>query len=207
MVYLAAALIGSAIPSGSKEMPEKQNYGVTVYIFTGTIHSDLILPIHTDQWHWDRFLASGHVERKGRYDQFVAFGWGDRDFYLHTPEWSDLTVGTALGAVAGGNRPVMHVNFLRRPVVGESVHRLTIAPEQYDRLVDFVASSFSTNGSDSLQPIQGFAYGQSDLFYEAKGRYHLFYTCNTWTARALKAAELPAPLWTPFPIGITWHME
>jgi hypothetical protein len=44
-------------------------------------------------------------------------------------------------------------------------------------------------------------------FYNAKGRYSLFYTCNTWANQALKSANQKAALWTIFDFGIFQHYK
>jgi len=48
-------------------------------------------------------------------------------------------------------------------------------------------------------------YGKNDVFYEARGRYHMFFTCNTWANNALKKSGLPAALWAPFDKGIFYQ--
>ncbi|MFM7854609.1 MAG: DUF2459 domain-containing protein [Flammeovirgaceae bacterium] len=45
-------------------------------------------------------------------------------------------------------------------------------------------------------------YWDNDSFYEAKGTYNLFFTCNTWVNEGLKKAGLKACLWTPFDSGL-----
>jgi len=39
--------------------------------------------------------------------------------------------------------------------------------------------------------------GANSLFYPARGKFHLFNTCNSWTARALKAAGYPLGMLDP----------
>ena len=46
-----------------------------------------------------------------------------------------------------------------------------------------------------------------DAFYDAKGKYSLFYTCNTWANCALKAANQKASLWTVYDKGIFCHYK
>lgn len=50
-------------------------------------------------------------------------------------------------------------------------------------------------------------YGKTDAFYEAKGKYSLFKTCNTWTNNALKASEQRACVWTIFQSGIFYQLN
>ena len=48
-------------------------------------------------------------------------------------------------------------------------------------------------------------FGATDAFYEARGRYSPFFTCNTWSNLALKRAGLPCCVWTPFARPILRH--
>ena len=50
-------------------------------------------------------------------------------------------------------------------------------------------------------------YPQLNSFYEAKGSYSFFYTCNTWANNGLKAMGQKAALWTPSDFGIFQHYK
>ncbi len=50
-------------------------------------------------------------------------------------------------------------------------------------------------------------YTQQDCFYEAKGTYSMFYTCNVWTSNTLKAAGIKIGVWTPLESGIVGQLE
>ena len=43
------------------------------------------------------------------------------------------------------------------------------------------------------------------MFYEAVGPYSAFYTCNSWTGRALREAGVKTGLWTPLSQSIMWR--
>ncbi|MEM7560840.1 MAG: DUF2459 domain-containing protein, partial [Planctomycetota bacterium] len=47
--------------------------------------------------------------------------------------------------------------------------------------------------------IEGYAYTQTDAFFEAKGNYHSLNTCNSWVGRALRSAGIKAPWFSPMP--------
>ena len=64
---------------------------------------------------------------------------------------------------------------------------LPIDDENFGRLVDFIDASFERSGAARAASTGPGLYATS-LFYPAKGRFHLFNTCNTWTARVLAAA-------------------
>ncbi len=46
-----------------------------------------------------------------------------------------------------------------------------------------------------MSPAKGF--GLTDAFFQAKGRFNIFYTCNEWLGRQLRAAGVPMGIWTP----------
>ncbi len=66
---------------------------------------------------------------------------------------------------------------------------LQLEIDGYDRLLDFIANSFHKN--DQREIVQQ-AYGRlgDSQFYQARGWYHLFNTCNNWVARGLREAGL-----------------
>ncbi|MFM8613524.1 MAG: DUF2459 domain-containing protein [Alphaproteobacteria bacterium] len=75
---------------------------------------------------------------------------------------------------------------------------MTILPFAVDtdalrRLLDFLRNSFDRAGAGRAVVTARGTYPFS-LFYPATGRFHLFNTCNTWTAQALTAMGLGASL-------------
>jgi hypothetical protein len=52
-------------------------------------------------------------------------------------------------------------------------------------------------------PLLGRGYGPADVFYEARGPYNVFFTCNEWTGAALRAAGIRMGRWTPLSQSVT----
>ena len=81
--------------------------------------------------------------------------------------------------------------------------RLTLTPGQYAALLAFIAET--RRGA----AVSGAGFSDTDAFFEARGRFHLFRTCNTWITDALRAAGHPAGAWTPTPysvrLSLWWH--
>lgn len=187
--YLFAALVGSAIPlnPGSRQPTQ----GVTIYVADNGVHTGVIVPIAHPLHDWRPIVSPAHVANPG---DWIEFGWGDRDFYLNTPTWADVSVPTVLRAAVGaGGETLVHVDHWDRPRPGAFVRRLVLTPEQYRRLTERIRGSFA---SDAPVPIRG--YGASDVFYPARGRYSALRTCNSWVARTLAAAGVRIGVWTPF---------
>lgn len=201
LLYFASAWILShlTVKSEKQEMP-----AITIYIQGNGVHTDVVVPVKTEYKDWSQGILYKNTRGNDSSLQWLALGWGDKDFYLHTPHLADLKFSTAFNAAFGLSTSAIHATFSRYPPAeGDECVKLVIGKGQYRRLVAFLQNSLRT---DSLgQPVvipTEMRYDQNDAFYEARGRYHLFHTCNTWTNDALKASGQTACWWTPFEGGI-----
>lgn len=180
---------------------------VEVYLLSNGVHTDIVLPIKNDLKDWALQLDSRQT-KSGRTDfKYVSIGWGDKGFYLNTPTWGDLTFKTAFNALFYLSSSAMHVTFLNQLKESEHCKKIVISKSDYLKIVSFVESSFELNVSRSYILIPNASYGNNDLFYEAKGRYSLFYTCNTWTNNCLKSGNMKACLWTVLDKGFFYHYK
>jgi uncharacterized protein (TIGR02117 family) len=201
--YGLVAVILSAIPVNAKGHPPE---GIIIYIITNGVHSDLVLPIGNSHKDWRHEVKFEHTAGKDTSYRFVAFGWGDKEFYLETPTWSDLKFSTAVKSTFGLGPSAVHTTFYRNMSEGDGCIKLFLSEEQYLQLVEFIGNTFEKDEAGNLRHIQTDAvYGSNDAFYEAHGRYNLFKTCNTWTNTGLKISGQKACLWTPFDKGIFWQ--
>jgi uncharacterized protein (TIGR02117 family) len=137
----------------------------------------------------------------------VAIGWGDREFYLHTPHWQDLTAARALHALSGSGSTLLHVSYLRRAdLQAGELRALPLSAAQYASLVKHVDAALVRSGAGRGTPVPGQHYGAQDAFYEARGSYSLFTTCNEWVGRGLRQAGVKISRWTPLASQVMWHL-
>lgn len=130
-------------------------------------------------------------------------GWGDKGFYLETPTWADLKVSTAVRAAFGLSTTALHTTYYKTMLESQDCRKIVISKKHYLQLVKYINSSFDMEQDGSPTLVQSdVRYGLSDAFYEAKGSYSLFTTCNTWANSALKSCGQKACVWTPFDTGI-----
>ena len=126
--------------------------------------------------------------------RFIESGWGDAVFFPA----KQVTLGMTLRAALVPTPAVVHVVGLRvepaRFFPEAEVVSLPIDDENFGRPVDFIDASFERSGAARAAATGPGLYATS-LFYPAKGRFHLFNTCNTWTARALAAAGFDVSAW------------
>jgi uncharacterized protein (TIGR02117 family) len=188
--------IGVSAESGSSN-------DVTIYIRTNGVHTDIVVPVKNEQMDWSQEVKFDNTISKDTTANFAAFGWGDKGFYLNTPTWSQLKFSVAFKAAFALSTTAIHATYYKELHEGDSCKKMTISKAQYSRLITYIAKSFKTDDAGHFINIKTNAnYGKTDAFYEANGRYNLFYTCNTWANNALKACGQKACLWTPFDWGI-----
>jgi uncharacterized protein (TIGR02117 family) len=177
---------------------------VEVFVASNGYHASLVLPLRAHGIDWTERHPPGHFAAAAPGVTHIAFGWGDRDFYMETRTLADLRAGTALRAMFARGGTVMHAALWGRPEPGPDVRRIVATRVQYLALADFVRRSF-TGAAPRLHPGRG--YGPHDAFYEAVGSYSLIETCNEWVSRGLRAAGIRTGLWTPFAHSILWQAE
>jgi hypothetical protein len=205
IVYIVAVLLLSRIPVNSDRTHDAAE--IPVYIMTNGVHTDIVVPVKNAIVDWTREIRFGHTRSQDSIANYIAFGWGDKGFYLDTPEWSDLKASTAFKAISGLGSSAMHTTFYRKLTEGNDCRKLLLSKAEYKQLTAYIVGSFKRNSDGKLQWITGHSYGKNDAFYEAKGAYNLFYTCNTWANNALKAGQQKACLWTVYDKGIFYHYE
>ncbi|MBC9034142.1 TIGR02117 family protein [Sphingomonas sp. JC676] len=194
VAYPVAALIGGAIPVNSNW--RQADAGVRIYVIDNGIHSDLVLPVVAQGVDWREQASPADLRNPAQGGHsHMAFGWGNRDFYLKTPSWSAISPGRTVRALSGIGPTVLHVTRLPEPQVGPKVRALMLRPEEYRRLVAFIRGTFTEGPRDK-------GYGDHDSFYAARGHYSAFNTCNQWTSSGLRAAGVRMGAWTPFPFGV-----
>jgi uncharacterized protein (TIGR02117 family) len=194
-LYLLIALVG-LIPVNNDFEPTAD--GVEIMVISNAIHADLVLPIRSEAADWTQRLSPSDFKGDVSRATHVAFGWGNREFYVGTPTWSDVKPGTLFRAAFWPSDTCMHVNMWNDKAIPAAA-RTRISHEQYRRLVEYVVDSFRRDDVGRFLLIDGGAYGTNDAFYEAYGSYHAFNTCNCWLGQGLKAAGVRTGWFTPLP--------
>ncbi|MBW8685298.1 TIGR02117 family protein [Chitinophaga sp. B61] len=203
ILYLSAAYILSRITV--KKAPSNGD-DITLYILTNGVHTDLVMPVRNSQIDWSKEVLFSNTTSNDTSAQWIAFGWGDKGFYLETPTWADLKFSTAVKAATGLSSSAIHATFYRSLREGSECIKFTTDSAHYAKLITYIRESFDRDEAGNVIHIKTDAnYGDADAFYEAKGSYSLFHTCNTWANSGLKYSGQRACLWTPFDKGIFYQ--
>ncbi|WP_132530842.1 TIGR02117 family protein [Pedobacter psychrotolerans] len=181
----------------------KNKAEVAIYILSNGIHTDIVMPAANKDFIWtDKIPYSNTLEADGTY-HYLAVGWGDRKFYLETPAFSDLKLTTALKAITGLSTSAIHATYYQYLREDENCKKVMISHDQYQQLIQYITNSFQVDSSGHFIKVNtNIHYDKGDAFYEAKGSYSIFKTCNTWTNAALKSCGQRSCLWTIFDTGI-----
>jgi uncharacterized protein (TIGR02117 family) len=197
--YIAACLIGLTPVNSEFRQPA---VGTEVFIYTDHLQSKILMPVESDNFNWHSSLRLEDFPQTNPEHDYVAFSWGDRDFSLNTPSWSDADGLRALQAVFLPSEAVMHVEFRQRPEEAAGYRKIVLDAHQQSMLANQIQSSFRLNDKRKLSVIEGASIGSHDAFFEANGTFYFLNTGNNWTGTCLKRAGVRTGMWTPFTIGV-----
>jgi uncharacterized protein (TIGR02117 family) len=198
-VYTAAAFGALLLVPDADESAE----GIVVYACDNGVHTDLIVPVMAGGTDWRALFGQpAFIAPVAAFDH-IGFGWGSRDFYINTPTWADVEIGTAIQSVLW-DETVLHVAYRPEPIAGENCRPWRVDAAAYARIAGYVRESLRLSGALPVQAAPG--YGARDAFFVANGSYTLFETCNQWTGRALRLGGAPVAPWTPYSFLVTWNL-
>ncbi len=188
ILYFLFSILLSAFTVNKNHQTPNDEY--SIYISTNGVHLDISIPT---EYLEENFKNQLNITPS---TQFISFGWGDKDFYLNTPEWKDLKAQTAIQAIFLKSETLMHVYKLN--ALSENATPIPLNEKKLQKLFFYISSSFQKNSEENMIHLENKSYGNNDDFYKAIGSYSLFKTCNTWVNSALKESDLKACFWTPF---------
>ncbi|HIP52245.1 MAG TPA: DUF2459 domain-containing protein [Campylobacterales bacterium] len=186
-LYFFVAYIFIFFPkTSSKEIAAKHN----IHILYSKIHSDIVFNIKD-------INLSRFSEFKEKTRGYIAFGWGDKEVYLNTPEISNIQISSSLKAFFINTPSLMHVSYLPNISRYKDIKQIKLSSIQKKYLLNSIIKSFNFKG----ETYNG--YGREDFFYDAKDNYNFINTCNTWTGDRLRESNVSMPYWTPFVWSVT----
>ena len=152
-------------------------------------HSGIIVPraaIPSGAW------PPGVVEGDFAGCAYLELGWGDRKFYPAKKPTAGMAVVAAL--VPGPS--VLHVAGFAPPLSAahawSSLVAVPCTPAELAGLCRELGRSFETDAQGNVARMGAGLYGRRSGFYPARGQYWIGNTCNTWTAREMRAGGLAA---------------
>lgn len=188
LLYGASSLILSSITvnNHSKDIP-LDHY---IYLNTNGVHLDIVIPL--EELATEKFQELKYNSN----EKYLSFGWGEENFYIHTPTWGDLTFENGFRALFLKSSSLMHVT--RYKAEQTDWVKVYLTRQQLNLVNTYLSETFKKNDNQKVIKLNGITFTANDDFYKAYGSYTLFYTCNTWVNEIFKKSELKSCYWTPF---------
>jgi uncharacterized protein (TIGR02117 family) len=193
---LALLVAGTLIPRPLLSQSDAEEKSAEILIITNPIHTDIAVPATGETLQAFAFLQQNGLPLDAPGLRWLIFGWGGRAFYLETPTWAELKLVPALKALTI-DRSVLHAELageIERSL--PNVSSIRVSEDEFSRLLQSILDSFDPQAPAA---IAGAGYGPNDRFFEANGYFNVLFSCNTWAARALRAAGLQTGWWNPLP--------
>ena len=184
ILFLATSCGACATPVSDMPAPSESEPHKTIYLVSHGWHAGIVLrraDIPDSVWpELGDFPDTDYLE----------VGWGDMDFY----QTADPHMGLILKAALLPTASVLHIVGFNGPVPAyfpySEIIRIELSSAGFEHLSRTIAASFALDEAGNVRSPGPGLYGNS-RFYQSRETYHLFNTCNVWTARALRAAGLP----------------
>lgn len=186
-ITIALALIGLLSSCAHKNLntytEQYSSYEHRLYVIDHGIHTGLVIETR------HILPALGLQDSIYRQFRFVEIGRGDAGFYQEAEPGS----ATTLSALFLSTPAVMHMRgynrfpFQRYPLSRSLEIRLSSSGLL--ALVDAVSGSFTRVEGVAVKVADG--NNERSNFYQSNGSYHLFYTCNNWTAEMVELSGYP----------------
>jgi uncharacterized protein (TIGR02117 family) len=181
-VFLTSALAGCRAAPGLPSMADQPG-GRIIYVIGRDWHTDVAVPAS------ELTGPLGGLKRIFPGAQYFSFGFGERNYVLARKKtFADMLLAS------WPSPGLMMVTALRAPPAEAfgPAHTVSLRVSEAGRkaLLAFVDRYFDLGSDGDLRVTARGPYPGS-LFFGSLGTYSAIYTCNTWTADALRAAGLP----------------
>ena len=194
ILILAASCGACAAPFSGALAPGESEPGKTIYLVSHGWHAGIVLQsADIPDGVWPAPVGFPDM-------QYLEVGWGDMDYY----QTSDPHMGLILKAALWPTASVLHIVGFNGPVPSyfprSEIIRIKLSSAGFEHLARTIATSFALDEAGNAKSLGPGLYGNS-LFYRSSETYHLFNTCNVWTARALRSAGLAITPATAISVG------
>jgi len=166
-------------------------------MLTSPLHAATLYVVNHG-WHTGLVIRRGDIpdglwpeQRQAPPGEYLEVGWGQREFY----QTRDPSLLQALGAALWPAPSILHLVGFNGPVAARFPHSQIIALQldaaAMTRVARYISDAYERNAAGGIIRMGQGLYGDS-RFFAGREKFHLFRTCNVWTARALRLAGCPA---------------
>lgn len=173
-----------------------------VLLVAGPIHYDFLIPLDAPARARFAFLEDTGLPVSHPDARWLLLGWGARAFYTSVGSYRDVSA-TAVAKGIFGDASTLRADVLGKLGPQPELAAVDFSPKEYEAFLIAAAASFQRTPEGAVQPLAHPGFTATDMFFEAKGRFHLLRTCNTWVARMIRASGRRFGAWTPLPYSVT----
>lgn len=204
ILYIIIAIVLTILPVNCNYKPPDR--GIAIYLVSNNVHTDFVLPVNTQLKNWEKDFPDTTFGRVDSTFKYISFGWGDKEFYLNTPTWSDFKLDIALKALFLSPASLMHIAYLKRnPIENDFSKKLLITGGQYKKLINYLDHSFAKDKNGKYILIKAPFRLSNENYYDSGESYNFINTCNNWTNEGLKLMGIKTATWAPFDKCILYH--
>lgn len=210
LCYSLFAIVSAFIPVEAEILSGNEQPTYEVYLLKSGPHTDFFVRVKTDVRDWSLDFPYSNNVNPDTALPWLAIGWGDKNFYMNTPTWADLTVSTAVSAATGLGTAGIHASYYYTVPTDRPLVSLRLTKSQYARLCAYIDRTLIADERGNrimLQPLMAGVNFNHDRYYDAHGTYSMIHTCNTWVNNGLKVSGQRACLWTGFAEGIFYQYD
>lgn len=185
----------------------QENCNYSICIINDGMHINIVLPAKNDLVNWEEFINVSDLGKDAIANyKYLAFGWGDRDFYIQTPTLAELNLITASKALFLPTPSTILVQGFSELPQNRETKCVKVTKTDYLQLTQFIQNTFQLNSQN--QPIRiTNGHSSNSVFYAANGNYSIIKTCNNWVAEALIKANVDTPLWAGLSSSVMLHFR
>ena len=205
ILILSALLIGALVPQKSKRSPASCDVKICVINFG--IHSEIIVPVQNKNFDWRKHLSLDQIGAGKNADyKYLAFGWGEREFYMNAPREIDAKIPAGIKALFLPNPSVIRVEGYKNLPRNFEIECFGVSQTGYLKLNKFIKDTFQLDPQGEKIRL---SYGRprNVSYFEAKGTYSILRNCNSWTAEGLRKADVNTPVWAGLSTAIMLHLD
>lgn len=190
--------------------PTTMNREIVIYIYGDFAHTNVLVPTRSPSINWQEYFPIEQLGTQAQTYRYLGFGWGERELYRQLTPLDQIPPDVAWRALFTSTSPAtLHVQgFAQLPQapLAEFIVPITLNQSDYLALHQYLWDSFERDAQG--QPIWLNQSRQANSsFYAATGQYSAWNTCNSWTAQALRQANIQPPLWDTLALPLFYHLQ
>ena len=184
IVFMPVFLSACASPHSGLFPAAPDEPSKTVYLVSHGWHAGIVVKradIPPDLWLQRNDFADA---------EYLEFGWGDKDYYMTPSPHLGIKLKAGLLPTASVLHLVGFSGSVTRYFPHSEVISIELSEAGFQQLCSYLENSYALDEDGHSQPLGPSLYG-AGRFYLSRESYHVFNTCNVWTARGLREAGCP----------------